>query len=92
MPSSRVGPVPPAEPSGQPRWLLLSLGVLAAALMLAASEPAAEPGSGTGLTTVTRLDGAAAPTRQPHHLARDELLTYLARVTASVRAMVGAGL
>jgi hypothetical protein len=28
-------PVPPAEPSGQPSWLLPSLGVLAAALVLA---------------------------------------------------------
>jgi hypothetical protein len=28
-------PVPPAEPSGQPSWLIPSLGVLAAALMLA---------------------------------------------------------
>jgi hypothetical protein len=28
-------PVPPAEPSGQPNWLLPSLGVLAAALVLA---------------------------------------------------------
>ena len=28
-------PVPPAAPSGQPSWLLLSLGVLAAALVLA---------------------------------------------------------
>ena len=28
-------PVPSAEPSGQPSWLLLSLGVLAAALVLA---------------------------------------------------------
>jgi hypothetical protein len=28
-------PVPPAEPSGQPGWLIPSLGVLAAALVLA---------------------------------------------------------
>jgi hypothetical protein len=28
-------PVPPAEPSGQPSWLLPSVGVLAAALVLA---------------------------------------------------------
>jgi hypothetical protein len=28
-------PVPPAEPSGQPSWLIPSLGVLAAALVLA---------------------------------------------------------
>ena len=28
-------PVPPAEPSGQPSWLVPSLGVLAAALVLA---------------------------------------------------------
>ena len=28
-------PVPPAEPSGQPSWLLHSLGVVAAALVLA---------------------------------------------------------
>ena len=28
-------PVPPAEPSGQPSWLIPSLGVLAAALALA---------------------------------------------------------
>jgi hypothetical protein len=28
-------PVPPAEPSGQPSWLLPSLGMLAAALVLA---------------------------------------------------------
>ena len=28
-------PVPPAEPSGQPGWLVASLGVLAAALVLA---------------------------------------------------------
>ena len=28
-------PVPPAEPSGQPGWLIASLGVLAAALVLA---------------------------------------------------------
>jgi hypothetical protein len=27
--------VPPAEPSGQPSWLIPSLGVLAAALVLA---------------------------------------------------------
>ena len=30
-----TAPVPPAEPSGQPSWLLPSLGVLAAALVLA---------------------------------------------------------
>ena len=34
-----------------------------------------------GLTTVTvtPLDGAAAPTRQPHPLASDELVAYPAR-------------
>jgi hypothetical protein len=36
---------------------------------------------------VTPPDGAAAPTRQPHHLAGDGLLAYLARGhgVASVR-------
>ena len=47
--------------------------------------PAAGPelGRHAALTTVTPLDGAAAPTRQPHRLAGDGLLAYLAAATAS---------
>ena len=35
-PAQAVAPVPPAEPSGQPGWLVVSRGVLAAALALVA--------------------------------------------------------
>ena len=65
-------PTPPAEPDGQPRWPVASLAVLAAALALwrscrQAGKPQ-DPNRARGLTTVTvmPLDGAAAPTRQPH--------------------------
>jgi hypothetical protein len=37
------------------------------------------PSRAGALITVTPLDGAAAPTRQPHHLATDELVAYPAR-------------
>ena len=33
-PAQAAAPVPPAEPSGQPGWLIVSLRVLAAALAL----------------------------------------------------------
>ena len=45
-----------------------------------------------GLTTVTVTppDGAAAPTRQPHHLASDELvLSSLSAAACPIRALVG---
>ena len=59
-------PLPLRSPAGWPCW--------------PPSEPAAELGSGTrpDRVTVTPLDGAAAPTRQPHRLAGDGLLAYLA--------------
>ena len=67
-------PVRPAEPSGQPGWLLASLSGLAAALALSGGwpywvpdGPAAEPESGTQPDTVTvrPLDRAAAPPGSP---------------------------
>jgi hypothetical protein len=74
----------PAEPGGRPGWRIASLGFLAAALALAGRTRGARrhparpqhPGRAVDLitVTVTSLDGAAAPTRQPHHLAGDELV------------------
>jgi hypothetical protein len=74
----------PAEPDGQPGWRMASLGFLAAALALAGGlavprrHPARpqHPRRAVDLITVavTSLDGAAALTRQPHHLANDELV------------------
>ena len=52
--------------------------------------PPGEPAAGLALSTRpdhgdkhAALDGAAAPTRQPHHLAGDRLLAYLAAVIAT---------
>ena len=89
----------PAEPGGQPGWRIASLGLLAAALALVgglavmARHPA-QPrtqGRAGALSTVTPLDGAATPTRQPHHLAGDGSFAYLAsgprqRIRRPVRA------
>jgi hypothetical protein len=63
-------PLRPAEESGQPDWLLASLGVLVAALPLAGglavlAEQAAGLGSGTRPDHGHAARWADAPTRQP---------------------------
>jgi hypothetical protein len=75
-------PARPVERDGQPGWRLASLGFLAAAPALAgglavhAATRPQHPGRPVDLSTVavTPCDGAAAPTRQPHHLASNELV------------------
>src|SRR4029453_15730216 len=72
-------PVRPPEPGGPSGWLVASLGVLAAVLALAgglAVLAARRAGRGARLqkprltpVPATPLEGAAAPTRQPHRLA-----------------------
>jgi hypothetical protein len=71
-----TAPVPPAELSGQPSWLIPSLGVLAAALVLAgglavlaAKRQAAEPGSGTRPDHGHAARWGCRAHRQPHRLA-----------------------
>ena len=75
-------PVPPTEPNGQPTWLVVSLGGWRRRWRWWLDWPCWPPGVRTaGLGSGTRpndrhghtLDGAAAPTRQPHHLAGDEV-------------------
>ena len=71
------GPAQPVEPGGLPSWLMASLGCWSPSWRWRVGWPCWLPGGpGVGLGSGTRpdhghrpatLDGAAAPTRQPHH-------------------------
>ena len=95
-PASVPAPRRPPEPSGQPGWLVVSLGGLAAVLavvaglaLLAAGVPTAglgssrRPNDGHGPV----LDGAAAPTGSPIALPATRLVPIWSTATARVRAL-----
>jgi hypothetical protein len=98
--TSAEAPVPP-KPRGQPGRLIAWLGVLVAALVLAgglavmaAKRPAAESGPGRrpdDPIICAESDGAAAPTRQPHHPVGSHGVARTAPTSAAGRTHGGFG-